>query len=67
MPRFPMPASQVVEVIEDSKRGLVAVLDGKGEADTVAKALGGFTRPYDLAPPDSKAPAARHGERVAPE
>ena len=47
--------SQVVEVIEDAKRGLVAVLDGKGEADTVAKALGGFTRPYDLAPPDRKA------------
>ena len=40
--------SRVVKVVEDAKRGLVAVLDGKGNPDDVAKALGGFTRPYDM-------------------
>ncbi|MBL4626669.1 MAG: acyl-CoA synthetase [Roseicyclus sp.] len=41
-------SAQVVEVREDKKRGLVAVLDRNGEADEVAigHVLGEFTRPW---------------------
>ncbi|HID68832.1 MAG TPA: acyl-CoA synthetase, partial [Roseibacterium sp.] len=41
-------SAQVVEVREDKKRGLVAVLDRNGEADEVAigHVLGEFIRPW---------------------
>lgn len=43
--------ARVTQVIDDKKRGLVALLDRNGEADEsrVAKVLGEFTRPWDWA------------------
>lgn len=40
---------EVVEVIEDKKRGLVAKIEAKGDIDRAAveKTLGEFTRPFD--------------------
>lgn len=42
--------ARVSSVIDDKKRGLVARLDRNGADDeTVAKVLGGFTRPWEWA------------------
>jgi len=44
-------AAQVVDVVEDKKRGLVAKISGSGSVDEAALAavLGEFTRPWDWA------------------
>ena len=41
--------AEVVEVVEDKKRGLVAKIEAKGDVDRAAveKTLGEFTRPFD--------------------
>ncbi len=44
-------AARVTKVVDDKKRGLVALLERQGEADEarVARILGEFTRPWDWA------------------